>query len=184
MTALPSHPCVSGRTAPGDIADLPRPAKVAEDRQAGVPDLAQDPGRGLLEPVARPTERIDAAAAGLAAMPNEAHMPGQPRTRPSAGPFSAPAVETPGQALGVFAPPLTGAPTLAPSQGRHRGDPAARDQVGDDATDGGVGDRKALAAQGRAELGLAPHRMIEAQALDRFDEGRHPRLGPGSLGAP
>ena len=44
--------------------------------------------------------------------------------------------------------------------------PAAADEVADDAPDSGVGCGPALAAQDRAELLLAPHGMIETQPLD------------------
>ena len=43
---------------------------------------------------------------------------------------------------------------------------AAADEIADDAANRSVGCGEALVAQDRAELFLAPHRMIETQSLD------------------
>ena len=73
------------------------------------------------------------------------------------------------QAAGVRRP--------AAAQDGHGIDNASGHEMGDDPADGGIRDGEAFAAQERAELGAAPHRVIEAQGLDGFDEGRGLGLG-------
>jgi hypothetical protein len=84
----------------------------------------------------------------------------------------------------VFAPPLSGSAASAPPQHRHALDHAARDEVSDDAADGSVGHGKTLAPNERPDFGAAPHRVIEPQGLDGFDQSRRPAFWPGPQGPP
>jgi len=92
VNALRSHLYEFGHVAPEGIGYVPRLAKVVDDPNAGVPELARDICRMLLEQIAHLTERINALS-------NEAELPRQLQTMPGVGPITALAVET-------FAPPM------------------------------------------------------------------------------
>jgi len=97
--ALRSHLYEFGHVAPEGIGYLPRLAKVVDDPDSDVPELARDICRMLLEQIAQLTARIDALKARIAAMSQEADLPRQLQTMPGVGPITALAVET-------FAPPM------------------------------------------------------------------------------
>ena len=78
---------------------LPRLARVVEDPETDMPELARDICRMLIEQIAHLTDRINALKARIAAMSNEAEMPRRLQTMPGVGPITALAVET-------FAPPM------------------------------------------------------------------------------
>ncbi|SFA45306.1 Transposase IS116/IS110/IS902 family protein [Paracoccus halophilus] len=88
-----------GHVAPEGIGYLPRRAKVVDDPDIEVPELARDICRMLLDQIAQFTARIDALKARFAAMSQDAEMPRQLQTMPDVGPITALAVET-------FAPPM------------------------------------------------------------------------------
>ncbi len=99
VNALRSHLYEFGHVAPEGIGYLPRLAKVVDDPDTDVPELARDICRMLLEQIAHLTDRINALKARIAAMSNEAELPRQLQTMPGVGPITALAVET-------FAPPM------------------------------------------------------------------------------
>jgi transposase/transposase InsO family protein len=99
VNALRSYLYEFGHVAPEGIGYLPRLAKVVDDPDADIPDLAREICRMLLEQIAQLTDRINALKARIAAMSNEADMPRQLQTMPGVGPITALAVET-------FAPPM------------------------------------------------------------------------------
>lgn len=99
VNALRSHLYEFGHTAPEGIGYLPRLAKVVDDSDTDLPELARDICRMLLEQIAYLTERIGALKARIAAMSNAAEMPRLLQTMPGVGPITALAVET-------FAPPM------------------------------------------------------------------------------
>ena len=74
-------------------------AKVVEDPGSGLPDLARDICRMVLEQIELLTSRLTAVSAKLAAASRAAAMPRQLQTMPGVGPITALAVET-------FAPPM------------------------------------------------------------------------------
>jgi len=99
VNALRSHLYEFGYIAPVGIGYIPRLAQVVADPDAGIPDLARDICRMLLEQIAQLTDRINTLKARIAAMSNEAEMPRRLQTMPGVGPITALAVET-------FAPPM------------------------------------------------------------------------------
>lgn len=99
VNALRSHLYEFGYIAPVGIGYVPRLARVVEDPDSGIPDLARDICRMLLEQIAQLTDRITALKSKIAAMSNEAAMPRRLQTMPGIGPITALAVET-------FAPPM------------------------------------------------------------------------------
>jgi len=99
VNALRSHLYEFGHVAPEGIGYVPRLAKVVDDPDTGIPELARDVCRMLLEQIAHLTDRIDALKARIAALSNEADLPRQLQTMPGVGPITALAVET-------FAPPM------------------------------------------------------------------------------
>ena len=99
VNALRSHLYEFGHVAPVGIGYLPRLAKVVDDPETDVAELAREICRMLLEQIAQLTDRINALKARIAAMSNEAEMPRQLQTMPGVGPITALAVET-------FAPPM------------------------------------------------------------------------------
>ncbi|MBA3449400.1 MAG: transposase, partial [Pseudaminobacter sp.] len=78
---------------------VPRLAKVVEDPGSGLPDLARDICRMVLEQIDLLTARLAAVSAKLAAASRAAAMPRQLQTMPGVGPIGALAIET-------FAPPM------------------------------------------------------------------------------
>lgn len=86
MNALRSHLYEFGHVAPVGISDLPRLAKVVDDPDTDIPELAREICRMLLELVAKLTGPINALKARIAAMSNEADMPRQLQTMPDVGP--------------------------------------------------------------------------------------------------
>ncbi len=99
VNALRSHLYEFGYIAPVGIGYVPRLARVVEDPDAGIPALARDICRMLLEQIAQLTDRVNALKAKIAVMSNEAEMPRRLQTMPGVGPITALAVET-------FAPPM------------------------------------------------------------------------------
>jgi transposase len=99
VNALRSHLYEFGHTAPEGIGYVPRLKQVVEAPGAGLPDLARDICRMLLEQIAHLTGRINALKARIAAMSNESEMPRRLQTMPGIGPIGALAIET-------FAPPM------------------------------------------------------------------------------
>jgi hypothetical protein len=99
VNALRSHLYEFGHVAPEGIGYLPRLAKVVDDPDTDVPELARDICRVLLAQIALLTDRINALKARIAALSNEADMPRQLHTMPGVGPITALAVET-------FVPPM------------------------------------------------------------------------------
>lgn len=99
VNALRSHLYEFGYIAPVGIGYVPRLARFVEDPDSGIPDLARDICRMLLEQIAQLTDRIKALKSKIAAMSNEAAMPRRLQTMPGIGPITALAVET-------FAPPM------------------------------------------------------------------------------
>ncbi len=75
VNALRSHLYEFGNIAPMGIGHVPRLARVVADPDAGIPDLARDICRMLLEQIAQLADRITALKARIAAMSNEAEMP-------------------------------------------------------------------------------------------------------------
>ena len=94
VNALRSHLYEFGHVAPEGIGYLPRLAKVVDEPNTGIPELARDICRMLLEQIAHLTDRMNALKARIAAMSNEAEMPRQLQTMPGVGPITALAVET------------------------------------------------------------------------------------------
>jgi len=99
VNALRSHLYEFGHVAPEGIGYVPRLAKAVDDPDTGIPGLARDVCRMLLDQIAHLTDRIDALKARIAALSNEADLPRQLQTMPGVGPITALAVET-------FAPPM------------------------------------------------------------------------------
>ena len=99
VNALQSHLYEFGHVAPEGIGYVPRLERVVEDPDAGIPDLARDIFRMLIEQITHLTDRIKELKARIAAMSNEAEMPRRLQTMPGVGPITALAVET-------FAPPM------------------------------------------------------------------------------
>ncbi len=99
VNALRSHLYEFGHVAPEGIGFVPRLARVIEDPDADMPELARDICRMLIEQIAHLTDRINALKARIATMSNEADMPRRLQTMPGVGPITALAVET-------FAPPM------------------------------------------------------------------------------
>ena len=94
VNALRSHLYEFGHVAPEGIGSVPRLAKVVDDPDTGIPDLARDVCRMLLDQIAHLTDRINALKARIAALSNEADLPRQLQTMPGVGPITALAVET------------------------------------------------------------------------------------------
>lgn len=94
VNALRSHLYEFGYIAPVGIGYVPRLAWFVEDPDAGIPALARDICRMLLEQIAQLTDRVNALKAKIAAMSNEAEMPRRLQTMPGGGPITALAVET------------------------------------------------------------------------------------------
>jgi len=99
INALRSHLYEFGHVAPTGIGFVPRLARVVEDPEADMPELARDICRMLLEQIAHLTERLKDLKARIESMSSEAEMPRRLRTMPGVGPITALAVET-------FAPPM------------------------------------------------------------------------------
>ncbi len=99
INALRSHLYEFGHVAPTGIGFVPRLAKVVEDPDTDMPELARDICRMLLEQIAHLTERLKDLKARIETMSDEAEMPRRLRTMPGVGPITALAVET-------FAPPM------------------------------------------------------------------------------
>ena len=74
----------------------------------------------------------------------------------------------------AFGRPAMGSPAQA---GNRRHD-TAFDQALENASDASVRDGKTAGAQERAELGFAPHRIIEPQRLNGANQQIGPGLGP------
>ena len=91
-----------------------------------------------------------------------------------------------GQALGVaLALGQADAAAAGPAaQDRHGDDRAAGDEPAEDAPDGGDGRGQAVAVEELGDLSLAPHRVVGAQGLNRFDESRRPFRLARALGTP
>lgn len=75
VNALRSHLYEFGHVAPEGIGYVARLARVVEDCETDLPDLARDICRMLIEQIAHLTDPINALKAGIAAMSNEAEMP-------------------------------------------------------------------------------------------------------------
>jgi transposase len=99
VNALRSHLYEFGHVAPEGIGYVARLARVVEDCETDLPELARDICRMLIEQIAHLTDRINALKARIADMSNEAEMPRRLRSMPGVGPITALAVET-------FAPPM------------------------------------------------------------------------------
>jgi len=99
INALRSHLYEFGHVAPTGIGFVPRLAKVVEDPDTDMPELARDICRMLIEQIGHLTDRLKDLKARIEAMSDEAEMPRRLRTMPGVGPITALAVET-------FAPPL------------------------------------------------------------------------------
>ena len=87
-----------------------------------------------------------------------------------------------GQALGV-ALALGQAAAGPAAQDRHGDDRAAGDEPAEDAPDGGDGRGQAVPVEELGDLSLAPHRVVGAQGLNRFDESRRPFRLARALGS-
>jgi len=99
INALRSHLYEFGHVAPTGIGFVPRLAKMVEDPDTDMPELARDTCRMLLEQIAHLTERLKDLKARIEAMSDEAVTPRRLRTMPGVGPITALAIET-------FAPPM------------------------------------------------------------------------------
>ncbi len=99
INALRGHLYEFGHIAPEGIGYVPRLAQVVGDPDSGLPDLARDICRMVLEQVELLTARLTALTAKIAALSRQAAMPRQLQTMPGAGPIGALAIET-------FAPPM------------------------------------------------------------------------------
>src|SRR6056297_2352013 len=99
INALRSHLYEFGHVAPTGIGFVPRLARVVEDPDTDMPELARDICRMLLEQIGHLTDRLKDLKARIEAMSDEAEMPRRLRTMPGVGPITALAVET-------FAPPM------------------------------------------------------------------------------
>jgi transposase len=88
VNALRSHLYEFGHVAPTGIGFVPRLARVVEDLETDMPELARDICRMLIEQIAHLTDRIDALKARIAALSNEADLPRQLQTMPGVGPHS------------------------------------------------------------------------------------------------
>ena len=99
INALRAHLYEFGHVAPEGVGYIPRLAKVVDDPGSGLPDLARDICRIVLEQIELLTSRLTAVSAKLAAASKAAAIPRQLQTMPGVGPITALAVET-------FAPPM------------------------------------------------------------------------------
>ena len=99
INALRGHLYEFGHIAPEGIGYLPQLAQVVGDPGSGLPDLARDVCRMVLEQVELLTARLTALTAKIAALSKQAAMPRQLQTMPGVGPIGAMAIET-------FAPPM------------------------------------------------------------------------------
>jgi len=99
VNALRSHLYEFGHVAPEGIGYVPRLERVVADPDAGIPDLAREICRMLLEQINHLTDRINALKTRIATISNEVEMPRRLQTLPGVGPITALAVET-------FAPPM------------------------------------------------------------------------------
>ncbi len=99
INALRAHLYEFGHVAPEGVGYIPRLAKVVDDPGSGLPDLARDICRMVLEQIELLTSRLAAVSAKLAAASRAAAIPRQLQTMPGVGPITALAVET-------FAPPM------------------------------------------------------------------------------
>src|SRR6056297_708556 len=99
VNALRSHLYEFGHVAPTGIGFVPRLARVVEDPDTDMPELARDICRMLIEQIGHLTDRLKDLKARIEAMSDEAEMPRRLRTMPGVGPITALAVET-------FAPPM------------------------------------------------------------------------------
>ena len=99
VNALRSPLYEFGYVAPEGIGFVPRLARVLEDPDTDLPELARDICRMLIEQIAHLTDRTNALKARIAAMSNQADMPRRLQTMPGVGPITALAIET-------FAPPM------------------------------------------------------------------------------
>jgi len=99
VNALRSHLYEFGHIAPEGIGYVSRLAKIVEDSETDIPELARDICRMLIEQIAHLTDRINALKVRIAAMSKEAEMPRRLQSMPGVGPITALAVET-------FAPPM------------------------------------------------------------------------------
>ncbi|MFN4156475.1 MAG: transposase [Paracoccaceae bacterium] len=75
VNALRSHLYEFGHVAPEGIGYVPRLAKVVEDPDTGIPDLARDICHMLLGQIAHLTKRTDALKARIAALSNNYRSP-------------------------------------------------------------------------------------------------------------
>jgi transposase len=99
INALRSYLYEFGHVAPTGIGFAPRLARVLEEPNTDMPELARDISRMLVEQIAHLTEGLKDLKARIETMSSEAEMPRRPRTMPGGGPITALAVET-------FAPPM------------------------------------------------------------------------------
>lgn len=99
INALRAHLYEFGHVAPQGIGYLSRLAKVVEDAGSGLPDLARDICRMVLEQISLLTARLTALTEKIAALSKRAAMPRQLQTMPGVGLIGALAIET-------FAPPM------------------------------------------------------------------------------
>jgi len=99
INALRGHLHEFGHFAPEGIGYVPRLAQVVEDPGSGLPDLARDTCRMVLELVELLTTRLTALTAKIAGLSRQAAMPRLLQTMPGVGPSGALAIET-------FAPPM------------------------------------------------------------------------------
>lgn len=156
INALRAHLYEFGRVAPEGVGYIPRLAKMVDDPSSGLPDLARDIYRIVLEQIDLLSSRLAAVSAKLTAASRAAAMPRQLQTMPGVGPITVLAVET-------FAPPM--------GQFRRGRDFAALARVGAAAT---FFRRKTEAGE-NIEDGAAGH---PATACHRSDGGGP--LGPAS----
>jgi len=99
VNALRSHLYEFGFIAPEGIGHLPRLGAVIEDANSGLPPLAREICRELLDQVAHLTARINAMKKRIDAIAREGETSRRLQSMPGVGPISALAVET-------FAPPM------------------------------------------------------------------------------
>ena len=91
INALRAHLYEFGHVAPEGVGYIPRLAKVVDDPGSGLPDLARDICRMVLEQIELLTSRLTAVSAKLAAASRAAAIPRQLQTMPGVGPITAPA---------------------------------------------------------------------------------------------
>src|SRR6056297_1514996 len=80
VNALRSHLYEFGHIAPTGIGFVPRLARVVEDPETDMPEMARGICQMLLDQIAHLTDRIDALKARIEAMSDEAEMPRRLRT--------------------------------------------------------------------------------------------------------